>query len=319
MREDDSELQLIQAAELLENNPRDLRARVQCLALTEPKAGAGYGAARIDSVIECLTLLDEALPAMTLAQVLAEGGPVLELAVKAWKHFGDDVSECSSMNYSSARRLFLTRLSSTIKGALAVHPHGRLEFYAALMAEYSGERESSLGGLSDLITAQAQGCGVSLSLLILRSAAILLLMKRLAEAIEYLEYLNDDEIFSNHDLKLLSTALLLIAYEKSNDYQALVASASDKLLLQSSNLTKKSTTKRSVTQIFRDLADCVLFFPDSPLFAEPTWGILLLTVIIDRKPLHVDSLVQLASLLSMTGSQSAAQDLAERALAVNVI
>lgn len=203
-----------------------------------------------DLAAKSLRLFRDKLTGGVYKNMWEEGRVVIDVAVERWKAMeaapsgdGDPTHPTDArlargntapmLNYSADRRAFLEDTLSAVNAVLSTQgesdvPHV-FRYYQAYLSEQHGEFSVALAAVSDLIAVQSQEAGVSLAMLILRAATLLLHLGRVGESVEYLEYLNDDDIALDTPHRMLVLALLLIAYERSSDHYSLIQPITVKL------------------------------------------------------------------------------------------
>ena len=190
------------------------------------------------------------------SEISDDGAFVLEIGYDYWK-FGFE----NTLNYSHERRDYLKSLIdlvSRVESIAHLHISNRFSYFASLIYESYGNFPKALVYLSELISLQVKITGVNLSVLILRAATLLIFLKRLDEGIEYLEYLDDDDIIKDPNQRILIMSLLHISYKYSNHHKWLLPQTEDKLL----RFFTKSFNKEAalgVTTVFLFVSD--LFLP----------------------------------------------------------
>ncbi len=150
---------------------------------------------------------------------VSQGLPVYELVLKYWKMDRFVNKGNMRINITEERKKKLRTLLDVI---LLIHkmrdPMHQQDagLKLAFVKECCGSLQDSLTLLSDLISAQASN-GVDLSYIIFKAAVLLKHIGEHKQAIEYLEYLQDDPPLHNGFNKLHVMAFLILVYEQAEE------------------------------------------------------------------------------------------------------
>ena len=206
---------------------------------------------------DCLQVYQKRILETGYTELSNDGALILEIAFDHWKSgFG------SALNYSHERREFLTSLIALISRVETIdqlHLSHRFSYFASLIHESYGSFSKALIYLSELISLQVKTAGVSLAALILRAATLLIILNRIDEAIEYLEYLDDDDIIRDSKQRLLIVSLLHVTYRQSNRHEWLLPQVEERLFKLHGKVFKgdppssPTTVYLSVSEVFLPL------------------------------------------------------------------
>lgn len=179
--------------------------------------------------------IQRAIKAFEKSQISVKQGIVIaELAIKVWKqgNYKSKSDDNIRLDYTSDRMMILIDIQNHVNVLLRMRDPilgQKVSLLLAYVKECAGQFQDALALLSDLITAQAEH--VDLSFVILRAANILKHINSNEQAIEYLEFLQDEPPVADGFGKTHCIALLIALYEVSGDhYKVLLEKAYDDLI-----------------------------------------------------------------------------------------
>ncbi len=198
--------------------------------------------------------------------------------VKYWQHERYSNKAILKINYSQERKdilteiwKLLTKLSQSVSTLEDANNSQIISLKMAYVKECMGSNQDSLSILSDLIASHAIE-SIDLSYVIFKAAIVLKHLGQSKQAIEYLEFLQDDPPVQEGYTKMHVASFLILLYEQSGDkykvflpktYKELVAASasevsSDRIAL-ASNLKKmndiiKSPTLNTSSELWEILA-----------------------------------------------------------------
>ena len=144
-----------------------------------------------------------------------------DAATRVWKHLKYVKKDSIRVNLSVERAALLLKIKSVLTLLARLQDpesHEVISLKLAYTKECSGALQDAISILSDLITAQAHN-GVDLSFIILRAAVLIKHMGGLDQAIEYLEFLQDDPPVEAGFGKTHVLALLVLSLEQVKGFK----------------------------------------------------------------------------------------------------
>lgn len=156
-----------------------------------------------------------------LFPTVAAGLAMSEAAIRVWQHLKYVKKESIRINLSAERAALLLKIRSVLTLLARLQDkelHEIISLKLAYVKECSGALQDAISILSDLITAQAHH-GVDLSYIILRAAVLIKHMGGLDQAIEYLEFLQDDPPVESGYGKTHVLALLVLVLEQVKGFK----------------------------------------------------------------------------------------------------
>ena len=227
-----------------------------------------------DVVQDCINLYSKQVGTSGYDYMFEEGYLVMEITMEQWKQLRRDANLNGDsgvlINYDAGRSKIIVNLLLVVKNVLRIGANlvtNNFRLYSALLFEINGDLLEALAIFSDLIAIQSQDTGLSLSAVILHAAAILMYLKRYTEAIEYLEYIDDDDIVTESHARLVIQSLLSMAYGQIN--------SNNKAVLSTERFYKSMSRQYSTTKT--DYKDRIIMLADSCIEnCEYLWGLILL-------------------------------------------
>lgn len=245
--DDDLQLEVLKLEDERRRQPENVLILIKLAHLTKSA----------EALEACIVLYLRKISEAGYIEISEDGALVLEIGYDYWK-FG---FENNPLNYSHERREYLKSLIDLISRVESIAHHHishRFSYYASLVHESYGNFSKALIYLSELISLQVKIPGVNLSVLILRAATLLIFLNRYDEAIEYLEYLDDDDIIKDFNQRVLIISLLHISYKHSNHHKWLLPQTEEKMLKYFTKSFNKEEASVDIPMVYSFVSDLFL-------------------------------------------------------------
>jgi tetratricopeptide (TPR) repeat protein len=182
------------------------------------------------------TLVNRALESYLRTQLtVTQGVNVYEISLRYWKAERYSNKKSMRINTTKERKDLLNSIHQVVLALVQLRDPKQahlISYKAAYIKECLGEFQDSLSLLSDLIAAQAVE-GIDFNFVIFKAAVMLKHLGQHKQAIEYLEYIEDDPPVEAGYTKTHVLAFLILVYEQSEEKYKVFLSSTYKKLTQS--------------------------------------------------------------------------------------
>jgi tetratricopeptide (TPR) repeat protein len=178
-------------------------------------------------------LVNRALESYLLT--VTQGVNVYEISLRYWKAERYSNKKSMRINTTKERKDLLNSIHQVVLALVHLRDPKQahlISYKAAYIKECLGEFQDSLSLLSDLIAAQAVE-GIDFNFVIFKAAVMLKHLGQHKQAIEYLEYIEDDPPVEAGYTKTHVLAFLILVYEQSEEKYKVFLSSTYKKLIQS--------------------------------------------------------------------------------------